>query len=427
MAELFWQRSLTTIDYDTLITFIEERIQEGDHLEYKLPTYNKSHGKFEFTGEFLETVVAFANAGGGLIIYGVGEEKDEEGNTYPASVQGVRTTAPKGEVRNPEGVLRDTCATMIDPLVSLDTRAIPIKTGEYAGNVILLARVRRGLLPPYNLRLRRGQGIFIRNGERDATASVREIIELIGRRDASTRHEDTPWERIGSSTFAYTSQDDQRLPPILMIGLTPAFPIPPIPIDNQSDRGFQNICLSLYGQEYYPVMQPDGITYSVGAHKPMAPAAPVVTAHAYADGSIGVRDSDEIFSSWRWGEEVRASPYEVDLPHLWRRIALLLTQAQRWPRDVCGYDGPLVCRLALGNIANAIATIPDEWWSRSTAIRPRQIVPNPSRGWSIDTEWDQGMSVKDVIERSLPPLARQLQFGHYHAFKNKIMEAIEHL
>jgi len=104
----------------------------------------------------LETVVAFANTGGGLIIYGVGEETDEEGNTYPATVQGVCTKTTKGDVRNPEEVLRSTCATMIDPVVSLETRVIPIRAGEYAGNVILLARVRRGLLPPYNQRFRRG-------------------------------------------------------------------------------------------------------------------------------------------------------------------------------------------------------------------------------------------------------------------------------
>jgi len=422
MAELFWQRSLTTIDYDALVAFIEERTQEGDHLEYKLPTYNKGHGKFEFSSEFLETVVAFANAGGGLIIYGIGEEKDEDGNTYPAAVQGVRTRSPKGEERNPEIVLRSTCATMIDPLVSLETRVIPIKTGEYTGNVILLVRVRRGLLPPYNQRFRRGQGIFIRNGESDATASVREIIELIGRRDANTDHEETAWERTRNDTFVYTTQDNQQLPPILMIGLTPAFPIPAIAIDSQSDRGFQNICMSLYGQEYYPVMKPDGIIYSIGEYGSNVPYAPF--ACAYADGSVGVQDSDELFASWRWGEERRASPYPVSLPQLWRRMSSLLTQAQRWPREVCNYDGPLVCRLALGNICNTIAVIPDEWWSYSTVIRPRQVVPNRSTGWSIDTEWDQGVSVKDLIERNLIPLARQLQFGHYHAFKNKIMDTI---
>ncbi len=91
-----------------------------------------------------------------------------------------------------------------------------------------------------------------------------------------------------------------------MIGLTLAFPIPAITIVSQSDRGFQDICMFLYGQDYYPVMKPDGIIFGVGDYKPDVPYAPF--ACAYADGSIGVQDSDEISSSWRWGKEKRASP-----------------------------------------------------------------------------------------------------------------------
>jgi len=34
----FWQRSLSSLEYDELAAFIDERVPEGEHLEYKQPS-----------------------------------------------------------------------------------------------------------------------------------------------------------------------------------------------------------------------------------------------------------------------------------------------------------------------------------------------------------------------------------------------------
>ncbi len=352
MNEPFWQRSLDSLTYDAIAAFVENGIAENDHLEYKMPSLNQE-GKFEFRDEFLETIVAFANSDGGLILVGVAED----GHKHPTTIEGMRVTNPRKPStppRDPEQVLRSVCAARIEPTASLEIRTVALPADHpTAGNKLLLVRVRRGLLSPYNLR---DQGIYIRNDDADRRASVREIEDLLNRRITAADQFQTPWSRTLRNTFT-RSQLIWEAPPILMIGLTPAFSIDPITIDHHSDRLFTDLCLTLFGGQEYPVTEPDGIAYNPYLHEHVeGKDEHPPFACGYADGSIGIRDIIDFLSTWPEG---RPRPLPLDLSHVWRKTRQFLITAQRWPRDVCHYGGPLVCRIALTNLVDTIAVVPD--------------------------------------------------------------------
>ena len=165
MADLFWQRSLASFDYADHAAFIEEGYDEGDHLEYKLPKHDQQSDKLVFDDKFLETVVAYANSSDGLIIVGVHDDAQKRLAEIPGIRKMKRDGKPMGD---PASILRNVCATRVTPQVYPETHLIEVPEGETnAGNVILVARIRRGRLSPYALDNRR---IYMRVGDRDEMA-----------------------------------------------------------------------------------------------------------------------------------------------------------------------------------------------------------------------------------------------------------------
>lgn len=382
MAEPFWQRSLNTIDYEALMNFADEGVPENDNLEYKQATYNKQSNKLDLTDEFLETLVAFANSSGGMIILGIAEDSQTKA---PASIPGIKAA------RDPSVSLRDMCAGKIEPQLSLETHVVEIPAGAAeAGNKVLLARVRRGLMPPYNLRT---QGIFIRNGDMDLRASVREIEALFARRTQSSSEAVQPWHRVMVDVFGYTA-DVNLGPQHCMIGLAPAFPIEPIALTDEVGHIFRELTVKLFGSDGPYTFLQDGVAYTPQRQN-SDPDVPY--ACAYADGTIGLRALLHLGPP---------APQHLPLPGVWLRLREALLLAQRWPCDVCHYGGPLLCRVAITGLANVSIEHPAPW----TIPIAMPTVRNRIMTWETDAEWDGGRTVDDLLEEILVSLARQLQY-----------------
>ena len=120
---------------------------EGEHLEWKS----------EISEEFYETVIAFANGGGGTVLLGIGNHGEVIG--YKRS---------REEVDN--GIM-NSC----EPRIS----GIEVEVVEIGGTPIMMVKVPKGPNPPY---MRRGKGtVFLRHGATDAPASRADLDELTKR------------------------------------------------------------------------------------------------------------------------------------------------------------------------------------------------------------------------------------------------------
>lgn len=406
------QTPLEKVTYLDVKAFLDERIREHAGLEYKELRYNQGD-RFEFDAEFLETIVAFANSGGGLIICGVREER---GTSRPAEVVGIRTV-PKtsSRPRDPVTVLRDTCAAEIEPRLSLETAALPIPSGEEGeGTVLLLVRVRPGPLQPYFLR---DHGIYIRQDESDRLATVREIEALIEQKRATPGRATVPWAQAQNDVFAYarSSQPGQHL--YLMLWLTPAFPITPVPMDSTTDEQFQQLCERWFRTDQYVFSLADGIVYSPALSPEVGSEdrASSTYACAYEDGTVALR----------WLEAERspeAKPtghsYRIGVPALWHQLRRLLLEAQVWPRQTCQYSGPLRCRVGLADVTHTVvAELPTMRPQPTTAILNRQV------GWQYQGEWHDAEDLEDFLAGAMASLARQLQCRWYGRFEQSIRTA----
>jgi len=400
----FWQRSLSPLGYDELAAFIDERVPEGEHLEYKQPTYNQAR-KVELTDQLMETLVAFANGGGGMLLLGVAESGDND--KRPALddlIVGV-DLSPYRKGYSLEQVLLDACADRIEPPIAPEARVVTIPEGEpHAGNIALLVRVRTGFLPPYNLRKK---GIYVRVADADRLASVREIEALFQRRigPASGDADETGWERAIRNVFVPAGMAQRERPPFAMCALTPAFPIEPVVVDEQSDAFFARLCLDGFGLRVSRALLrlDDGAVFDPYRLPNAAGYPPYVC--AYGDGAIGFQ--------WTFGlGEPRPAdgPARLDVVETWRLLRKFIVAAAMWPHRLCRYEGSLTCRIALGNIDNTILTVPDEWLVESERV---PLIVNPSPQWLRQIEWGRDEPIDDVLVGQMASLARTLQFPHF--------------
>lgn len=398
MALAFWQRPLSSIDIAALISFIEERAPEGEHLEYKMPTLNKQSSRVEWPDEILETLAAFANGGGGLLILGIRESSEKDSRPAPVdALKGVDLSAYKGGYKIDQGLL-DTCADRIEPMIDLDTRVITIPEGElHAGNVVLLASVRPGRVPPYNLRT---QGIYVRVGESDRHASVREIEALFQRRVASEVSQETGWERTLENVFLPIAGVRRDRPPFIMCALTPAFPIESIAVDQRMDDFFAEMLVPFLLPWDALVRLDNGVAFDMSYREEFL-SDNTSYACAFSDGSVGLR-----WSLSNDSRSVGGPPLRLDAVGTWRSLQQWIT----WPRTLCDYNGPLTFRLAIGNIDNMCMIVPTQGHS---LLPDRTPIINRNPLWRRQVQWEREESIDDVLEGMMESLARQLQVSNF--------------
>jgi hypothetical protein len=163
-------RPLQQLTSSDIRRLVDDAVPEGLHLDYK-ETLDLS-GRDE-KKEFLRDVTAFANAEGGLLIYGVREErKDGKPTGVAAEIVGIPLSNPDEETLRIEQLLRDA----ID--ARLPTKQIhPLHLHD--DSYVLLIRVPASLRAPHMVVLGETRRFYLRvtGGNQDmSTAQIRDAV-----------------------------------------------------------------------------------------------------------------------------------------------------------------------------------------------------------------------------------------------------------
>jgi hypothetical protein len=158
---------------------VEQRLirpgyREDVHIDYKQEFDLRAE---KHVRKLLQTVAAFANAQGGLLLYGIEEEKDEEGRRtgLPAGVVGLQT----GDIEQFRLGLQQLLTSSIDePIPGLEVHTLPLGQDEQA-RWLLLLRMPASLRAPHRVDYRGGVYFHRRiNGGNEPmkTAQIRDTV-----------------------------------------------------------------------------------------------------------------------------------------------------------------------------------------------------------------------------------------------------------
>lgn len=208
---MLWEgRPLRDIREVDVRRLLESGLEEHLQLEYKSALYeDNDRGR----REFLLDICMFANASGGILLIGVPERRDEQGQPTgapdPAGVLGL-------EVPNPEAVLNAYDARVMEAIEErLPLEAASIDVGQ--GRRLLAIRVSNSARKPHSVR-HQGHIYFPARRERQRYhLTVREIKELIMRTASRLQQS----EEILESSFLGVARASDS--PYLIIGMIPAF------------------------------------------------------------------------------------------------------------------------------------------------------------------------------------------------------------
>jgi hypothetical protein len=154
------------LDEASLTAFIERKLPEGRHLDYKAAL--SGNGWDNQAREFLKDVTAFANAGGGHLLIGV-KEPDEK---LSASEQMIGLD----DGFNVASKLENLSTSSIDPRIS----GLLIRPIEFNGkNSIIVVRVPPSLSRPHMAVHGKHRGFYIRHTEKSTPMSTHEIREAV--------------------------------------------------------------------------------------------------------------------------------------------------------------------------------------------------------------------------------------------------------
>lgn len=206
---------------------VVDQTREGPHLDFKrdFPTAWNDAAKHEF----LADATAFANSGGGDLIYGI----EEDGQAQALAVVPQAIANVDQEIRR----LQDFLLNLADPrLPGVTLHAIPVSVAGVDGHVIVV-RIPQSWVGPH--RVRTNQHFFIRDGLRKRQLDVPELRSLFLRTEGQARRvNDFRTERLGK---ILSGEAPHRLVdgPVLVAHLVPTqaalglVQVDPIPYTNQ--------------------------------------------------------------------------------------------------------------------------------------------------------------------------------------------------
>lgn len=178
--------NLLTATQADVESFVSEQAVEGQHLDFKrdLPSTWGSSAKHEF----LADVTAFANAGGGDLVFGV----DENGSAQASSV----VTQVPGNIDQEVLRMQDMLLHIAEPrMPGVQVHPIPVQVAGVTGHVIVV-RVPQSWAGPH--RVNTNNHFFIRDGGRKRQLDIPEIRGLMLRSESQAKAvRDFRTERLG--------------------------------------------------------------------------------------------------------------------------------------------------------------------------------------------------------------------------------------
>jgi Putative DNA-binding domain len=208
---MLWEgRALRDIREDDVRRLLESGLEEHAQLEYKSALYeDNDRGR----KEFLLDIGMFANTSGGILLIGVPEQRDGEG-------QPTGTPDPRGmnglELPNPEAILAAYDARVMEAIeerLPLESASIDVAGGRR----VLAIRVPNSTRKPHSVR-HQGHIYFPARRERQRyQLSVREIKELVMRTASRLQQAEELLEK------AFLGIPLAADAPYLMTGMIPVF------------------------------------------------------------------------------------------------------------------------------------------------------------------------------------------------------------
>lgn len=178
--------NLQTITQTHIEQLVADQTREGPHLDFKrdFPTSWNESAKHEF----LADATAFANSGGGDLIFGI--EEDGQGHALAVIPQAI-SNADQESRR-----LQDFLLNQAEPrLPGVKIHPIPVSVAGIDGNVIV-ARIPQSWAGPH--RVKTNQHFYIRDGSRKRQLDVPELRSLFLRAENQARRvNDFRTERLG--------------------------------------------------------------------------------------------------------------------------------------------------------------------------------------------------------------------------------------
>lgn len=218
---------LLAVEQAHIEQFVADQTREGSHLDFKreLPTAWNDAAKHEF----LADTTAFANSGGGDLIFGI----EEDGQAQALAVIPQVIANVDQEMRR----LQDFLLNLAEPrLPEVKVHAVQVSVAGIDGHVVVV-RIPQSWAGPH--RVKTNQHFFIRDGLRKRQLDIPEIRSLFLRTEnQAQRVNDFRTERLGK---ILSGNAPQRLVdgPILIAHLIPTqaalglVQIDPVPYTNQ--------------------------------------------------------------------------------------------------------------------------------------------------------------------------------------------------
>jgi hypothetical protein len=359
MASLF-DRNPYDIQPDELRAFLEEHQPESERLDYKR----------DLNRSIADTVVAMANADGGLIIVGV-----EETNQLPVGWAGL-----------PGKDWLDTLGNhnSLECVAPVRYEAVAVQIPENGGKPILIVRVPPSLRKPH---MTHSHGILVRVGSQDRPPTLEQIEAWYRAREAApatTRFDG----RIPYFYMPAQQTDDQFL--YLSVLAYPTHETVPLPMSESTDFQFERLLRSK-------------------APAPWAPKGKSVTHIEFQTAGIASVDGVAYIHANGYAVvRARFNGKDVPVQRLLETLAVTLCFDLRIFRDVFSYPDDIAVRIAVTNLEH-VAFV---WMS--SMIKLERLGMSGS-GDDFQLTLSGASDIEDIVKETATRLCRQAQLIGYSA------------